>query len=128
MRAVPRGPEAMDRVVIDKCRAELQSQLDELLAGAERTVVDMTNVEEENFPDPTDRASLESNRNFTLRLRDRDRKLVAKIREAIKRIEGGTFGICDVCGGEIEEKRLIARPVTSLCIDCKTVAEEEEVK
>jgi len=118
----------MDRVVIENCRAELQSQLDELLAGAERTVVDMTSVEEENFPDPTDRASLESNRNFTLRLRDRDRKLVAKVKEAIKRIEGGTFGTCDGCGGEIEEKRLIARPVTSLCIDCKTVAEEEEVK
>ncbi len=126
--AVPRGLEPMDHDVIEKCRAELQSQLDELQAGAERTVVDMTSVEEENFPDPTDRASLESNRNFTLRLRDRDRKLVAKIQEAIKRIEGGTFGTCDGCGGEIEEKRLIARPVTSLCIDCKTVAEEEEVK
>jgi DnaK suppressor protein len=118
----------MDHGVIEKCRAELQGQLDELLAGAERTVVDMTSVEEENFPDPTDRASLESNRNFILRLRDRDRKLVAKIKEAMKRIEGGTFGTCDGCGGEIEEKRLIARPVTSLCIDCKTVAEEEEVK
>lgn len=126
--AAPRGLEPMDHDVIEKCRAELQSQLDELQAGAERTVVDMTSVEEENFPDPTDRASLESNRNFTLRLRDRDRKLVAKIQEAIKRIEGGTFGTCDGCGGEIEEKRLIARPVTSLCIDCKTVAEEEEVK
>ena len=117
----------MDRAVIDKCRAELQRQLDELMAGAERTVVDMTNVEE-NFPDPTDRASLESNRNFTLRLRDRDRRLVAKVKEAIRRIEVGTFGVCQGCGGEIEEKRLIARPVTTLCIDCKTVAEEEEVK
>jgi DnaK suppressor protein len=124
----PRGLETMDRVVIENCRAELQSQLDELLAGAERTVVDMTSVEEENFPDPTDRASLEANRNFTLRLRDRDRKLVAKIQEAMKRIENGTFGVCDGCGGKIEEKRLIARPVTTLCIDCKTVAEEEEVK
>jgi DnaK suppressor protein len=118
----------MDRSVVERCREELQRQLDELMAGAERTVVDKTTVGEENFPDPTDRALLESNRNFTLRLRDRDRKLVAKIKEAIKRIEAGTFGTCDGCGGEIEEKRLIARPVTSLCIDCKTVAEEEEVK
>jgi DnaK suppressor protein len=117
----------MDRAVIEKCRAELQLQLDGLMAGAEQTVVDMTHVEE-NFPDPTDRASLESNRNFTLRLRDRDRRLVAKVKEAIRRIEVGTFGVCQGCGGEIEEKRLIARPVTSLCIDCKTVAEEEEVK
>ena len=118
----------MDRSVLEKCRAELQRQLDELMAGAEKTVSDMTAVVEENFPDPTDRALLESNRNFTLRLRDRDRKLVAKIQEAIKRIENGTFGICDGCGGRIEEKRLIARPVTTLCIDCKTVAEEEEVR
>ncbi len=118
----------MDRNVIEKCREELQRQHDEMMAEAERTVVDMTTIGEENFPDPTDRASLESNRNFTLRLRDRDRKLLAKIKEALKRIENGTFGTCDGCGGEIEEKRLIARPVTSLCIDCKTVAEEEEVR
>jgi len=118
----------MDRSVMETCRMELQRQMDELMAGAERTVVDMTTIGEENFPDPTDRALLESNRNFTLRLRDRDRKLVSKIKDAIKRIENGTFGVCEGCGGEIEEKRLIARPVTSLCIDCKTVAEEEEVK
>jgi DnaK suppressor protein len=118
----------MDRSVLEKCRAELQHQLDELMAGAEKTVSDMTSVVEENFPDPTDRALLESNRNFTLRLRDRDRKLVVKIQEAVKRIENGTFGVCDGCGGEIEEKRLIARPVTTLCIDCKIVAEEEEVR
>ncbi|MBP2674302.1 MAG: dnaK suppressor protein [Deltaproteobacteria bacterium] len=118
----------MDRTVIDKCRSELQQQLDEMMAEAERTVADMTSIEEENFPDPTDRASLESNRNFTLRLRDRDRKLLAKIKEAMRRIENGTFGVCEGCGGEIEEKRLIARPVTSLCIDCKTVEEEEEVR
>jgi DnaK suppressor protein len=83
---------------------------------------------DENFPDPTDRALLESNRNFTLRLRDRDRKLVAKIKVALKRIENGTFGICEGCGGEIEEKRLLARPVTTLCIDCKTDEEEVEVR
>ena len=118
----------MDHGVLEMCRSELQRQMDELLAGTEKTVSDMTTVSEENFPDPTDRALLESNRNFTLRLRDRDRKLLVKIQEAIKRIESGTFGVCDGCGGEIEEKRLIARPVTTLCIDCKTVAEEEEVR
>lgn len=118
----------MDRRVQEKCREELQRQLDELLAGAGRTVSDMTAVPEENFPDPTDRALLESNRNFTLRIRDRERKLLAKVKEAIKRIDSGTFGVCEGCGGEIEEKRLIARPMTTMCIDCKTVAEEEELK
>ena len=95
----------MGRNVLETCRAELQRQLDELMAGAEKTVSDMTSVAEENFPDPTDRALLESNRNFTLRLRDRDRKLLVKIQEAIKRIENGMFGVCDGCGGAIEEKR-----------------------
>ena len=118
----------MDRNVIEKCRLELLRQLNEAMTEAERTVADMTTVEEENFPDPTDRALLESNRNFTLRLRDRERKLVAKVKQAIKRIENGTFGVCEGCGGEIEEKRLVARPVTSLCIDCKTEEEEEEVR
>jgi DnaK suppressor protein len=118
----------MDRSVIEICRTELQRQLDETMAEAERTVADMTTVEEENFPDPTDRALLESNRNFMLRLRDRDRKLVTKLQQAIKRIETGTFGTCEACGGEIEEKRLVARPVTSLCFDCKTEEEEEEVR
>jgi DnaK suppressor protein len=118
----------MEQKVLEKCREELQRQMDELLAGAGRTVSDMTSALEENFPDPTDRALLESNRNFTLRLRDRERKLLIKIREAMKRIDSGTFGVCDVCGGEIDEKRLIARPVTAMCIDCKTVAEEEEMR
>jgi DnaK suppressor protein len=118
----------MDRTVLEKCREELQRQMDEVQAGAGKTVSDMTTVPEENFPDPTDRALLESNRNFTLRLRDRERKLLAKIKEAMKRIDDGTFGVCEGCGGGIGEKRLVARPVTTLCIDCKTVAEEEEGK
>src|SRR3989339_1994865 len=111
----------MDHVVIEKCRAELQSQLDELLAGAERTVVDMTSVEEENFPDPTDRASLESNRDFTLRIRERERKLIFKIQEALERLDEGEYGVCESCGEKIGIARLKARPVTTLCIDCKSI-------
>ena len=123
-----RGFNEMDRDVIEKCRLELARQLNEVMTEAERTVADMTTVDEENFPDPTDRALLESNRNFTLRLRDRERKLVAKIKQAMVRIDNGTFEVCEGCGGRIEEKRLVARPVTSLCIDCKTEEEGEEVR
>jgi DnaK suppressor protein len=61
-----------------------------------------------------------------VRIRDRERKLISKIKEALERIEGGTFGICEVCGEEISEERLKARPVTTLCIDCKTEEEEKE--
>lgn len=118
----------MDPAVLEKCKGKLQRQMDELLAGAGKTVSDMTRVAEENFPDPTDRALLESNRNFTLRLRDRERKLLAKIKEAMKRIDDGAFGVCERCGGEIGERRLTARPVTTMCIDCKTDAEEEEAR
>jgi DnaK suppressor protein len=103
----------------------LTQKINELLSEAGKTVSEMTNGKE-NYPDPNDRASLESDRNFELRIRDRERKLIMKMQEAIKRIEDGVFGICEVCGGQISEKRLIARPVTTLCIDCKTKQEKQE--
>jgi DnaK suppressor protein len=105
----------------------LQKQLDDLIRGAERTVGDMTEGEgKSTFPDPTDRASLESDRNFELRIRDRERKLISKIRKALEKVEEGTFGFCEVCGEPIDFKRLEARPVTTHCIECKTSEEEEE--
>lgn len=78
------------------------------------------------FPDMGDQATAEIDRNFMLRLRSREQKLLKKIDEAIERIDNGTFGICDACGIEIDIRRLQARPVTTLCIDCKTQQEEEE--
>ena len=103
----------------------LTQKINELLDEAEKTVTEMT-TEKVNFPDPTDRASLESDRNFELRIRDRERKLIAKMQEAIKRIDDGTFGVCEGCSGPISEKRLMARPVTTLCIECKTKQEKLE--
>jgi DnaK suppressor protein len=105
----------------------LTSRLEILLNEAEKTVTGMTN-DKNTFPDPTDRANLETDRNFLLRIRDRERKLILKIKEALARIEDGTFGICEECGNDISEERLKARPVTTLCIDCKTKAEAEEKK
>jgi DnaK suppressor protein len=106
-------------------RALLTQKINELLSEAGKTVSEMTNGKE-NYPDPNDRASLESDRNFELRIRDRERKLIMKMQEAIKRIDDGIFGICEVCGGPISDKRLMARPVTTLCIDCKTKQEKLE--
>jgi DnaK suppressor protein len=106
----------------------LQEKLDELLREADRTVDGMTDAKAENFPDPTDRASLESNRNFTLRIRDRERKLIVKIKEALGRIDDGTYGKCEECDENISHQRLEARPVTTLCIDCKSLQEAEERK
>lgn len=106
-------------------RKLLNERLERLLEEASKTVSGMTD-QSENFPDPTDRASLESDRNFLLRIRDRERKLIIKIKEALERLEDGTFGICEACGEEISEQRLKARPVTTLCIDCKKKQETEE--
>lgn len=103
----------------------LTKNIDQLLDEAEKTVSGMTDGNE-NFPDLSDRASRESDRNFELRIRDRERKLIKKMNEALMRIDAGTFGICEVCGKEISERRLMARPVTTLCIDCKTAQEEME--
>lgn len=103
----------------------LNHQLEELLSQADDTVSGMT-APKENFPDPTDRASLESDRNFMLRIRDRESKLIKKIKKALERIEDGTFGTCESCGEEITVKRLKARTVTTQCIDCKTKEEALE--
>jgi DnaK suppressor protein len=104
----------------------LEERMAVLLEEAEKTANGMNNGDV--FPDPTDRASLETDRNFLLRIRDRERKLILKIKEALTRIEDGTYGICEECGDGISEDRLRARPVTTLCIACKTKAEEEEKK
>ena len=109
----------------DYFRQLLNERLDELVNEATRTMTGMTD-HRENFPDPTDRATLESDRNFTLRIRDRERKLISKIRDALERMDQGTFGICEQCGEDISEKRLKARPVTTLCIKCKKEQENEE--
>ncbi len=106
-------------------KAHLTNWLEELLNQADHTVSGMT-AQKESFPDPTDRASLESDRNFMLRIRDREHKLIKKIKKALQRIEEGTFGVCDKCGEEITIKRLKARPVTAQCIECKTKEEAME--
>lgn len=106
-------------------KTKLEEMSDSILSGADRTISDMTD-HNDNYPDPTDRASAESDRSFELRIRDRERKLLNKIKEAIERIENGSYGICDDCGDEIAVERLDARPVTTYCIDCKTRQEQEE--
>lgn len=103
----------------------LNDWLDELLGEVNRTVSGMT-VQKENLPDPSDRATLESDRNFTLRIRDRERKLIGKIKEALDRLKTDTYGICEDCGEDISQKRLEARPVTTFCIECKTKQETDE--
>jgi len=115
----------MDQKEIEYFEQLLRKRLDDLLNQADDAVTDMTD-QRENFPDPTDRASLESDRNFMLRIRGRESKLIKKIKKALERIENGTFGVCENCGEDISDERIKARPVTTLCIDCKTREEAME--
>jgi DnaK suppressor protein len=104
----------------------LEERLHVLMKEAGKTMSDMFQDPNGEFPDPTDRASFESDRNFLLRIKDRERKLIMKMKEALNRIDNGTFGICESCGRPISEKRLMVRPMATLCIDCKTEGEQEE--
>ncbi len=115
----------MDQETLAYFKKLLEERLQQLLKEAEKTMQEMTD-ENTFYPDPTDRASLETDRNFLLRIRDRERKLIGKIREALERIENGTFGICEECGDDIDIERLKARPVTTLCIECKRKQEAME--
>ena len=116
----------MNNDTLEYFRKLLNGMLNDLLSEAGRTVSDMSDSSDENFPDPSDRAALETDRNFLLRVKDRERKLISKIKEALARIDDGTFGICDLCEENISVKRLEARPVTTSCIDCKKEEEENE--
>ena len=106
-------------------RKLLEERMNALLREAGATLGDLTD-DKENPADPLDLASMESNRDFQLRVRDRERVLIRKIKEALQRIDDGEYGVCVSCGEEISEKRLIARPVATHCIDCKTEAEQLE--
>ncbi|MBI5375104.1 MAG: RNA polymerase-binding protein DksA [Candidatus Schekmanbacteria bacterium] len=104
----------------------LELRKSEILKDVEGAFSSSLHSETEAYPDLTDLASAESDRNFTIRIRERERNLLKKIDQALEQIRNGNFGICEGCGEEIGIKRLMARPVATLCIKCKTEAEREE--
>jgi DnaK suppressor protein len=105
---------------------DLQQQRADLLAEAGIILGGGLAQAVENLADMGDQATAVADQNFMLRLREREQRLLKKIDEAIDRIRTGVFGVCEECGGEIGYKRLKARPVTTLCINCKTKQEEDE--
>jgi DnaK suppressor protein len=115
----------MEKEILEQFRSQLLEKKDDILNEAGKTLSEMTD-QTSNVPDPNDRATIESGRSFELRIRDRERKLLSKIDEAVSRIDDGSYGICEACGEPIGLKRLEARPVTTLCIDCKTLQETRE--
>jgi DnaK suppressor protein len=116
----------MEQEKLDFFRKLLNERLEALLNEAGATLGDLTDTNTENLADALDIASMESNRDFQLRIRDRERVLIRKIKLALQRINDAEYGYCIACGEEILEKRLIARPVATHCIDCKTEAEQLE--
>ncbi len=110
----------------EQYRQLLEAQLVELTGHGARTAHALADDAGEEIPDPSDRATVEEERSGSLRLADRDRKLVGKVQDALARLDAGTFGACTRCGKAIGAARLRARPVTDLCIDCKTELEDGE--
>jgi DnaK suppressor protein len=104
----------------------LVAQRDQLMGNAKKTLGGDIHLDPDDFPDEVDSASSEASLSFTGRLRERERGLLAKIDAAIAKIEDGIYGECESCGEEIGLKRLEARPVAELCIDCK--AEQEKLE
>jgi DnaK suppressor protein len=103
----------------------LSQRLDELLTAPNEIAGSKTGFRDHS-PDPLDRASMESQTAFVLRIRERERVLIRKIEHALNKLEDGTFRICDECDEEISEGRLKARPVATLCINCKEQQENQE--
>ena len=104
-------------------RELLQSRLDALLSNAGSHIESLVERREQ-LADNADVATEESNREFALRLHEHERGTVRAIRAALARMEDGEYGYCIACGETIGERRLMARPMTTHCIDCKTEAEQ----
>jgi DnaK suppressor protein len=119
------GDEYMNEAQLKHFEVILNNWKSELMKEVDRTVHHMQD-DAANFPDPNDRATQESEFSLELRARDRERKLIKKIDEALKEIESGSYGFCESCGIEIGIRRLEARPTATLCIDCKTLDEIRE--
>lgn len=111
---------------LGKFRKILLQQRDQLLGNARKAMSGDIHLDPDDFPDEIDTASSEINLAFTGRLRERERGLLAKIDAALEKIEEGEYGACENCGEDIGLKRLEARPVAELCIDCK--AEQEKLE
>jgi DnaK suppressor protein len=104
----------------------LEEQRDELLANNRKTLSGDIHLDPDDFPDEIDTASSEMNLAFQGRLRERERGLLTKILQALKKIDDGVYGECEECGEAIGVKRIEARPVAELCIDCKSEREQQE--
>jgi len=111
---------------LEKFKKILLEQREQLAGNAKRALNGDIHLDPDDFPDEMDSASSEINLSFTGRLRERERHLLGKIDQALAKIEANEYGLCENCGEEVGLKRLEARPVAELCIDCKSEQERLE--
>ncbi len=111
---------------LNRFQKALNEMRKQVVDNARKAVSGDVHLDPDDFPDEIDTASSESGLSFIGRLRERERVLLQKIDEALERIQDGTYGECTACGEEIRLKRLQARPVATLCIDCKSQQEKLE--
>src|SRR6202142_1638045 len=111
---------------LKRFREILLTRKKEILRNAQRTLSEDMTLESDDLPDEMDLASSEYLQSFTFRLRGREKSFLEKIEKGLRKIDEGTFGICEECGEEISVKRLEARPETTLCIRCKEDQERME--
>jgi len=121
-----RGEKALKKRDVQKFQKLLLAQREQVLGHSKRPLSEEIQVDPDDFPDEIDIASSEVNLQFAGRLREREQGLLAKINTALEKIERGEYGACISCGEEIGVKRLKARPVAELCIDCKSEQEKLE--
>ncbi len=114
----------MKKAELSKLKEALEKQLKDLQSDMARNLAQSAPTPV--LADINDQASFETERSFELRIKDRERKLIGKVHEALKKIAEGSYGICVSCSEPIGVKRLQARPVTDLCINCKSEMEAEE--
>jgi DnaK suppressor protein len=116
----------MNKKDLKKFKEILSKRRSEIVAAAVNTKEEGMGFDPNDLPDEVDLASTEAGQSLNLRLRDRERVLLKKIDEALKKMEEDTYGICENCGEDIEMKRLEARPVADFCVRCKEEQEKKE--
>jgi DnaK suppressor protein len=117
----------MDKTALDRFQEILLAERRKIIESAAETLknseIELSN---DDMPDENDLASALYEQNLALRFRGREQRLLGKITKALRRLDEGEFGECEVCGDEISERRLEARPVTTMCIACKEEQERNE--
>ena len=116
----------MNKVQLKKFKTLLTEKRDEIVKKAKQTLEEDMTLDANDLPDEMDLASSEYLQSFTFRLRGREKVFLDKIEKALRKIEDGSFGVCEECSEEISVKRLEARPETTLCIRCKEDQERME--